>query len=287
MSQVKQSIFTALLFAFVIFASSGELPAAGFDQFIGFGDSTLDTGYFRYHSTGNPALDHALAAAIAHGATGGFAGNGEMGTTMLAGRFGLSASPIGGGGTNYAVGGALTAADLPPTVSVVRQIWNYLASVNGVANPHALYVISSGNNDLTYASHFPDSLREQAPSLAAAVAALQAAGARNIMVPNFYNSAVFAGLGGDIDKNKAGLYARSVSYGLERWSSLTAAGVHFIPVDLDSVFRYVVQHPTLFGFTASSVLASSAPSSILTSTTHRASPAIPAPLFWAVWAWNI
>jgi outer membrane lipase/esterase len=36
--------------------------------------------------------------------------------------------------------------------------------------------------------------------------------------------------------------------------------VRFIPADLDSVFKYVVKHPTLFGFTAASVLAANAPS---------------------------
>ena len=44
--------------------------------------------------------------------------------------------------------------------------------------------------------------------------------------------------------------------------SLTAAGVHFIPADNDSLFRYVAHNPTLFGFTASSVLSPNAPSNL-------------------------
>ena len=75
---------------------------------------------------------------IANGATGGWAGNGVMNTTILAGKFGLSAAPIGGGGTNYAVGGATTIPNNAPVLpanantTTIQQIENYLSSVNGV-----------------------------------------------------------------------------------------------------------------------------------------------------------
>ena len=35
---------------------AGTADAAGLDQFIGFGDSTMDSGYFRFNPTGTPAL---------------------------------------------------------------------------------------------------------------------------------------------------------------------------------------------------------------------------------------
>ena len=72
------------LLAFTTLTMPATAGAAGFDQFIVFGDSTLDTGYFRYHSSGNPAFDKRIVTAIAQGATGGWAGNGIMNTTMLA-----------------------------------------------------------------------------------------------------------------------------------------------------------------------------------------------------------
>ncbi|MGC8493935.1 MAG: autotransporter outer membrane beta-barrel domain-containing protein [Syntrophobacteraceae bacterium] len=239
--------------------------AVAFNQFVGFGDSTLDTGYFRYHTTGIPVVDQLLVGAIAQGARGGFAGNGVMNTTILAGKFGLSAAPVGGGGTNYADGGSLSAINsllFPANVSSVQQIRNYLSSRNGVANPDALYVISTGNNDLTYAEAVNASdtvLKGWASSLAAEAAVLQAAGARTILVPNLYRYAVDAGSGGSLNSADAADYALSYWYGTQIWSSLQGAGVRFVPADLDSLFKYVVRNPAEFGFTASSVLAENAP----------------------------
>jgi outer membrane lipase/esterase len=191
-----------------------------------------------------------------------------MASTLLAEKFGLSAAPVGNGGTNYANGASYTVAERAGNVAAVQQIKNYLDDVNGVANPQALYVVSSGNNDLIFfanqgpdwLANNPNYLRQQAVALAAEVATLQTAGARTIIVPNFFSSAVLAGSGGDIaGGSDTTTYARSVSYGADIWSSLVTAGVHFIPADFDSVFRYVVHNPTLFGFTASSALAASGP----------------------------
>jgi outer membrane lipase/esterase len=94
------------------------------------------------------------------------------------------------------------------------------------------------------------------------VADLQRAGARTIIVPNSFLYAVYAAPGGGMNPANASDYARAVSYNTLRWSNLTAAGVHYIPADLDTVFRYVVQHPTSFGFTADTVLSANAPSSV-------------------------
>ena len=159
---------------------------------------------------------------------------------------------------------------VPTNVTTIQQIDNYLSSVNGVANPKALYIIKSGDNDATYVSNqsaawnaaHPNYLSDGASALALKVARLQAAGARTIVVRNSYDSALFAGLGGDITSANAAAYARSRALGTSEWSSLTAAGVHFIPADNDSLFKFVVHHPTLFGFTASSVLSPNAPSNL-------------------------
>ncbi len=264
---MKRFVLTTALLAFTTLSTSSG--AAEFNQFVGFGDSTLDTGYFAYHTTGDTQYDQYISTAISLGATGGWAGNGVMNTTILAGKFGLSAATIGGGGTNYADGGATTlpvpVPIIPANVTTIQQIENYLASVNGVANPDALYVIKTGDNDATYFTQHPEFsaanptfLSEGATALAAEVTRLQAAGARTIVVRNSYDSALFAGPGGDIAPGNAAAYAISNALGTSEWSSLTAAGVHFIPADNDSLFRYVAHNPTLFGFTASSVLESNA-----------------------------
>jgi outer membrane lipase/esterase len=269
---MQQLALLAALLALTTLSTPGAASAAGFDQFIAFGDSTLDTGYFAYHLSGNPAFDTALTDAMDLGATGGFAGNGVMNTTMLAEKFGLSAAPLGApGGTNYANGGATTvvnpASMVPNNVCTILQIQNYLTSVNGVANPNALYLIKSGDNDATFVGSqtpewratYPNYLSDGAVGLAEAVASLQAAGARTIVVRNSYDSALFAGPGGDIAPGNAEAYARSRSLGTWEWAYLSARGVRFIPADNDSLFRFVAHNPTLFGFDRDTVQASNAP----------------------------
>ncbi|MHB8969986.1 MAG: hypothetical protein ACYC3X_09945 [Pirellulaceae bacterium] len=72
----------ALLTALLAFTALRVADAAEFDPFIAFGDSTLDTEYFRYHSAGadadgvafNLGLMHAI---FDHGIT---AGGREMGS---------------------------------------------------------------------------------------------------------------------------------------------------------------------------------------------------------------
>ena len=275
---MKHTSISALL-ALMILCMAGAAGAAGFNQYVGFGDSTLDSGYFRYNTTGLAVFDRIVANAVAQGASGGFVGPGVMNSTFLAGKFGLSGAAIGGGGTNYANGGAFTAplrasdnapflsgVSAPTNVATNQQIVNYLASVAGGANPNALYVVKTSDNDLQFMRAMtpawiaanPNFLANLAAGEALNVANLQAAGARTIMVPNSYNYAVFAGLGGALAPENAELYARSLSYGYSRWSALTAAGVRFIPADIDSLVKFVVRQPALFGFTPSSVLSANA-----------------------------
>jgi outer membrane lipase/esterase len=268
-------VFTAL-------SAPGAAGAADFNQFVVFGDSTLDTGYFRYTTTGDPTLyppqnltfDQLLAQAITKGATGGWAGNGVMNTTILAGKFNLTAAPSdipGGGGTNYANGGATTVVNpesmVPDNVCTIQQIQNYLSSVHGVANPNAIYLIKTGDNDVTFVNSQsqawlganPDYLSNGAVGLAETVASLQAAGARTIVVRNSYDSALFAARGGDIDPVNTVDYQRSRALGTWEWAYMAERGVNFIPADNDSLFSYVAHHPRLFGFTEDTVLAANAP----------------------------
>ena len=63
----KKIFLVTVLMASVSFGLPNAANASGFSQFIGLGDSTLDSGYFKYHSTGNVALDTQLAASIASG----------------------------------------------------------------------------------------------------------------------------------------------------------------------------------------------------------------------------
>lgn len=209
MLQMKRVVLVTALVALSLLGAKTPADASGkFNQFIGLGDSTLDSGYFRYASSGNPDVDAALLSAIAAGALGGLAGPGVMTSTMLAGLFGLDAEPVSAGGSNYANAAAYTAplrpsegvsyapGSLPGNVATTQQIANYLASVGGAANPRALYVINTGNNDLIFVQKQgaawiaanPDFLSGVASQLAESVATLQAAGARTIIIPNTFSS---------------------------------------------------------------------------------------------------
>ena len=161
-------IVKSALLAATALCGAGAANAAGFDQFIGFGDSTMDSGYFRFGSTGvlftlgansKNAVDAGIQSAVAAGASGAFVGPGVVSTQLLAARFGLSALPvtIPGGGTNYANGSAQTVPTTPAdgyqngffnNVPTITQISNYLGAVHAGANPSALYMINTGANDL-------------------------------------------------------------------------------------------------------------------------------------------
>ena len=147
----------------------------------------------------------------------------------------------------------------PNNISTIQQIQNYLASVNGVANPNAFYLIKTGDNDATYVNNqlaidpnwltiHPTYLSDVAIALSLEVARLQAAGARHIVVRNSYDSALFAGPGGDIALANAAAYARSKSLMTWEWPYLAERGVRFIPADNDSLFSYVVHNPSPFRF---------------------------------------
>ena len=257
--------------------------AAQPNQFIGFGDSTMDSGYFRYGPTGgSPSLppgapidtiDKLIQATVAAGGSGAFLGPGVVDTVQLAAKFGLTALPSTyPGGTNYANGSAQTVpttADdaythgLYNNVPIVTQIYNYIAANHGAANPNALYMISYGGNDLIW-------LQNQAPlsfalpyiqtlatALTTSIASLQAAGARDIVVLNVYAYAKLVGPGGSMTPANAIVVSEAATYSAEVWSGLGAAGVNFVPADVEGVLRYASQNPTKFGFTTATNLASS------------------------------
>jgi outer membrane lipase/esterase len=181
-----------------------------------------------------------------------------MNTQILAADFGLTALPANQlGGTNYAISGAVDAAvaangnignlnqntTLPSTV---QQMANYLSRPGGggMANPQALYVISSGGNDVTFArdnivglTNQEAYLANQAQALANAIRNIQVTGAQHILVnglagsgtlPTFYTQRLFA--------------------------DLSAAGVNFIGADIRALVQAVEANPTLYGFTAATVL---------------------------------
>jgi outer membrane lipase/esterase len=251
----KNFVASVLIFAGVLAFVSEPAAAQSFDQFVGFGDSTIDSGSYRSLASprGAPAFNAMWAAAVAAGAGKPTSSPGLMSSEALAAAFGLSAVPADQGGTNYATSGAKN-LDINSTgnggfgeaVPTVRQIGNYLAANGGRANPNALYLISSGGNDIGFATGnsgtgpFPQNpqayLISAAQGLASAVAKLHAAGARFIVVPNQPFS-----FDGTKTQQARLLYSQTL------WSSLTAAGVNFIQVDYNAMLRTIFSNPAMFG----------------------------------------
>src|SRR6267378_8471731 len=141
----------------------GHASATTFTELDVFGDSTVDSGWWRGALTGqcgavaapctsgNPTFDTKVAAAIAAGGTGAPVGVGLMNTQILATKLGLTPLLPANlpGGTNYAISGSKDAVSgglgnlhaNPNLPSTVQQIANYLAQNGGVASATALYLI--------------------------------------------------------------------------------------------------------------------------------------------------
>lgn len=241
-----------------------SVPAAGqtFSQFVGFGDSTIDSGSYRsLASPGGGATFNALwPSAVANGAGKPTSSPGLVSSEALAAAFGLSAIPSDQGGTNYATSGAknvtinnAATGGFTAAVPTVTQIGNYLSANGGRANPNALYLISSGGNDIAFATGnsgtgpFPASpqayIVSAANSLAGVVANLQAAGARYIVVPDLpYSFPPGGGAGNAATRQDRLLYTQTL------WSGLAASGVNFIPADYNAMRLAIASNPALFGF---------------------------------------
>jgi outer membrane lipase/esterase len=262
----------AAVAAFPLAVLSNTAHAQNFNQFIGFGDSTIDSGwwkaYFATNTTnGNQNESNLIKNALANGTNGAPVGAGNLNNSqILASLFGLTATPANQpGGTNYAIAGAVDAATAAngnignlnnsPFVnatntntglpSTVQQIANYLSATGGHANPNALYLISSGGNDSTFANDAFGTVAQrdayvtaQAQNLAAALTSLQAAGAQYIVVHYVGTSPV----------NTLNALQTQVL-----WSQLAANGVRFIPSDVPAVVAAAQFNPALFGFTPSTV----------------------------------
>src|SRR3954451_18741293 len=141
-------------------AVMSQASAQSFTQALVFGDSTVDSGF--YKAVGNPGAfagyNTEFASAIAAGGKGApTSAGGLMNSQVLAARFGLTAAPANQpGGTNFATSGAKnTIVNTPANVGFLAaiptatQMSNYLAANGGRANSNGLYLISSGGNDMS------------------------------------------------------------------------------------------------------------------------------------------
>lgn len=233
-----------------------------FGQFFGFGDSTIDSGAYRALPSpgGGTNFNNLWAAAVAAGAGKPTTSPGLISSEALAAKFGLLAIPSDQGGTNYATSGAkdvtinnAVTGGFLAAVPIVTQINTYLAASGGRADANGLYLISSGANDVAFATGnsgtgpFPANpqayLVASANSLANAVAQLQTAGARIIVVPNLPSSFPMGGGAGNAETRQDRLL-----YNQALWSLLSGLGVNFIPADYNAMRLAIASNPGMFGF---------------------------------------
>jgi outer membrane lipase/esterase len=251
--------------AAVVSLAASQAAASTYDAFFAFGDSTVDSGWWSGAlngqcgavtppcATGSTNKNNLIASAIANGGTGAPVGVGLMNTQILASYFGLTANPANQpGGTNYAISGAKDAVSgglgnlnpNPNLPSTIGEIADYLTQHGNIADPKALYVISSGGNDVTYATDNLTTLaaREaylanQAAALVSEISTLQTDGAKSIIVYGLAGSGTLA-----------------TFYTSTLWSDLNGAGVKFTPIDIAAMVAEVEADPTAYGFTAATVL---------------------------------
>jgi outer membrane lipase/esterase len=255
---VTSGVLALAAIAALNFGIASQAAATPFDAFYTFGDSTVDSGWWSGAlngqcgpvaspcATGSSTFDAKIASAIAAGGTGAPVGVGLMNTQILASDYGLTSIPANQpGGTNYAISGSLSAVaggsgnlnPNPNLPSTVGQMFNYLGTPVHTADPSALYLVSSGANDVTYAQNNFGTLADQetflagqAASLASAIHTLQSAGAQNLVVNGLQGSGTLA-----------------TFFTANLFSDLSGLGVNFIGADIAGLIQNVEANPTLYG----------------------------------------
>jgi outer membrane lipase/esterase len=146
----------------LVLALTGPVAARPFRYLWVFGDSTVDTGWYRKSPySGDASYDFYIKQPVA--AVGRPTSSpGLMSVEVLAEVLELGARPANGGGTDYATGGArdhdpntATSGGFPNAVPTETQITLYILQhgrgLLPIFSPPNLYVISSGGNDVASA----------------------------------------------------------------------------------------------------------------------------------------
>ena len=170
----SRSLFVSLVSCW---RSAGPRRPRPFDRLWVFGDSTVDSGWYRKAPYSGEAKYDAYIRHPSYGVGRPTSSPGLMSVEVLGAALSLGASPQNRGGTNYATGGArdrrannAASGGFPNAVPTESQIDHYLAHHN--PSRSALYLVSSGGNDVAFAvnntgSIDPDTyLRNAANSLA-------------------------------------------------------------------------------------------------------------------------
>lgn len=218
-------------------ATAAHAQGAPFDQMIVFGDSLSDNGDAS-KLLGLPLLRFTTNP-------------GFVAVEDVAQHYGLTLQPSFAGGTDYAYGGAGLIDNELPVPTVPSQISAYFAA-HAQADPHALYSIWGGNNDIFFhdasIAAGTETLQTALPQVVAAAKLegqlldqLQSAGARTLIVFNLP----------DIGLTPGGLPQDTVmAQAFDAQLNAELKGRHgVVPVNTFLALRETVANPAAAGFT--------------------------------------
>ncbi len=248
-SSVRRPVRSALALALALAAVPALAQDSPYSKSFFFGDSLTDSGYFR------PALIRAVGPSGA--LVGRFTTNpGLVWSEYVAEFYGTAAVSNNQGGTNYAVGGARTGTNatgpLGAIPSLTTQVNTYLTSTGARADPHALYTVWGGANDLfAVAAGAPAQTTITAAVTAqiGIVGALQRAGARYVLVPTVPDLGVTPSFRAQGPVGSATGTQLATTYNNALFGGLSAAGLRVIPLDTFHLLQEVVASPAQYGFT--------------------------------------
>lgn len=241
-----QRITLALFCTCVLTVLSASAQRPAYSALYAFGDSAVDVGNAYIATGGQFAAPPYYAGRFS---------NGPIWVDHLAGSLGLTVAPSLAGGTDYAVGGALVTEPVPfgtlTIPDVPQQVEEYLLQHGGKADPHALYILEGGGNDILSATPGtnPNILGyEIAAGLAESEVLLRQAGARHFLIPNLFNIAYLPAAAGNA------AFAAAATTATNKWLNTLLAleahleGVSIGRVNASTLANAIETDPSHFGF---------------------------------------
>jgi phospholipase/lecithinase/hemolysin len=218
-----------------------------YDAIYVFGDSYCDVGNIYLATSGATPL----SPPYYHGRFS----NGPIWVEHVASAWGLPMTPSLAGGTDYAVGGAeVTTSISEPqgTIpSVPEQVVEYLQAHGGKADPHALYILEGGGNDILNATGGSPAVLglKIAAGLAGSELLLRQAGAKNFVIPDLLDVALLPA--GQANAVFASAATIATNQSLDKLLQLEELlqGIYIYRLPVFSLFQSVAADATHFGFT--------------------------------------
>jgi phospholipase/lecithinase/hemolysin len=236
-------------------ALGSTLSPVQVSQIVAFGDSLSDAGNASIATLGAvPGPGYATRSVTGVPFPVGYFTNPQTGTgpsglwvDQFAAKVGVAdpspaLAPLGG--SNYAVGGALTGSANPGDMQ--NQVNLFLATHPASASPTALYTLWGGANDL-FAAQNPVTA---ADNIAAEIKQVAADGGHNFLWLNLPNLGETPSLNG-IPAAAAAANLASQAFDQE-WAAqvadLDSLGINVIGVNVDTLFNDILANPAAYGF---------------------------------------